>query len=105
MSIIRGLSPAEIKLMALDTHMNNGTGTNCVIALIAFLSSFSVGSILASLLVAICVGLLGKAVDGVIKLGINAYTNRWKRQCLQAEARAEAAERRLRELQGKQDAV
>ncbi|MBD0370313.1 MAG: hypothetical protein ICV60_05720 [Pyrinomonadaceae bacterium] len=91
--------------MAVETHMNNGTGANGVIMLLAFVSGLSVSGILLSLLATVAVGLMGKAVDGLIRWGVATYTNHWRKKYLQMEARAEDAERRLHALQGKTDGV
>ena len=64
---------------------------------LAMLTSFagagaSFGGILFSLLAAILVPVLGKAVDGLIKTWIAERGNRWKQRALDAEARVKALE-------------
>ena len=67
----------------------DSNGVNGPLAMLTFFAGAgaSFGGILFSLLAAILVPVLGKAVDGLVRTWIAERGNRWKKRALEAEAR------------------
>lgn len=75
--------------------MDSGLGVNTPLAVLAFLAggAASMGGILVSLLVAVLVPVLGKAVDSFIKTYVAERNNQWRREAARWKEKAEALER------------